>query len=179
MSKITLVNNGELAQSIQNHMAGRVDIPAGETVVINLNPTKDITSQAFLKKFYGQYKDLEVEYDIDDYPLDFEQYTVTFNVDGGSSVDAQTVYEGECAVKPEDPTKDEATFGGWFADSGKTEEYDFATPVFEDITIYAKWSTAGNNVNAGKGGVDVVAGAKVTSKDADDAAPKAAKKSAK
>ena len=179
MSKITLINNGEIAQSIQNHMAGRVEIPAGETVVSNLNPAKDITSQAFLKKFYGQYKDLEVEYDIDDYPLDFAQVTVTFDVDGGSEVEAQTIYEGECAVKPEDPTKEDATFGGWFADEGKTEEYDFATPVVEDITVYAKWSTAGNKINAGKGGVDVVAAAKVTSKDADGEAPKAAKKSAK
>lgn len=164
-SKITLVNNGEIGQSIQNHMAGRVNIAAGETVVINLDPAKDITSQAFLKKFYNQYADiLEITFDISDYPLDFTQITVTFNVDGGSAVDAQTIYEGEKATKPADPTKDEATFGGWFADSGKTVEFDFSTPLFENTTIYALWSTSGNKTNAGEGGIDVTGGTKVTAK---------------
>lgn len=162
MSKITLVNNTDSVQSIQNHMAGRVNIPAGETVDIDLNPAKDITSQAFLKKFYNQYADvLEITYDISDYPMDLESVTVTFNVDGGSAVDAQTVYVGEKATKPADPTKDEATFGGWFADAEKTTEFDFDAPIMEATTVYAKWTVAA----AGKSetaGIDDVS--KVTAK---------------
>lgn len=80
MSKITLVNNGAESQSIQNHMAGRLEVPAGATVEIDLNPAKDITTQAFLKKFYNQYKEvLDITYDIADYPLDldFEDIAVT------------------------------------------------------------------------------------------------------
>ena len=167
MSKITLVNNTEFVQSIQNHMAGRVNIPAGETVVINLDPAKDITTQAFLKKFYGQYADLEVTYDISDYPLDLEQATVTFDVDGGSAVEAQTVYVGAKATKPEDPTKEEATFAGWFADEGKTEEFDFDAPIMEDTTVYAKWSVSGAGKSE-KAGIDDTS--KVTSKTAKKAA---------
>lgn len=162
MSKITLVNNTDSVQSIQNHMAGRVNIPAGETVDIDLNPAKDITSQAFLKKFYNQYADvLEITYDISDYPMDLESVTVTFNVDGGSAVDAQTVYVGDKATKPADPTKDEATFGGWFADAEKTTEFDFDAPIMEATTVYAKWTVAA----AGKSetaGIDDVS--KVTAK---------------
>lgn len=155
MSKITLVNNGEEKFSFQNHMAGRCEIPAGETLVINLDPAKDITSQAFLKKFYDQYKDyVTITYDIADYPLDFAQVDVTFNTDGGSAVAKQTIYEGEKATQPEDPTKDEATFGGWYADEGKTVEFDFNEAIFEDTTVYAKWSTAGKSASAGAGGVD-------------------------
>lgn len=30
-------------------------------------------------------------------------------------------------------------FGGWSKDSAGTEDYDFNTPVTEDITLYAKW----------------------------------------
>ena len=163
-SKITLVNNGEVDQSIQNHMAARVNIPAGETVVINLDPAKDITSQAFLKKFYDQYKDVvEITYDIADYPLDFAQVEVTFNTDGGSSVEKQTIYEGQKATKPADPTKEEATFGGWYADAEKTVEFDFDAPIFENTTVYAKWSVAGAGKNA-TAGIDTVS--KVTEKTA-------------
>ena len=162
MSKITLVNNTDSVQSIQNHMAGRVNIPAGETVDIDLDPAKDITSQAFLKKFYNQYADvLEITYDISDYPMDLESVTVTFDVDGGSAVEAQTVYVGDKATKPADPTKDEATFGGWFADAEKTTEFDFDAPIMEATTIYAKWTVAA----AGKSetaGIDDVS--KVTAK---------------
>ena len=164
MSKITLVNNGTVAQSIQNHMAGRVEIPAGETVIINLDPAKDITSQAFLKKFYNQYAEgLEITYDISDYPMDLEKVTVTFNTDGGSAVAAQEVYVGAKATQPDDPTKEESTFAGWFADSGKTVEFDFNAPIMEATTVYAKWSVAGGGKSATAGIDDT---SKVTAKTA-------------
>ncbi len=63
-------------------------------------------------------------------------YTVTFDVDGGSAVAAQTVNEGEAAVKPADPTKEGFTFVGWYVGDA---EYDFATPVTADVTVKAKW----------------------------------------
>lgn len=76
-STITLTNRGTENVSIQNHMAGRVVIPAAVdeenpgVVIIKLSHAKDITSQAFLKKFYNQYAEfLEITYDIDDYPLE-------------------------------------------------------------------------------------------------------------
>ena len=164
MSKITLVNNGEAIQSIQNHMAARVNIPAGETVVINLDPAKDITSQAFLKKFYNQYAEfLDVTFDIADYPLDLESVDVTFDVDGGSAVAKQTVYIGAKATRPEDPTKEEATFGGWYADAGKTVEFDFDAPIMEATTVYAKWSVAAAGKSE-KAGIDDTS--KVTAKTA-------------
>ncbi|MDE7372868.1 MAG: InlB B-repeat-containing protein, partial [Clostridia bacterium] len=65
-----------------------------------------------------------------------DEYTVTFDSDGGSSVDAQTVKSGEKAVEPDDPSKDEYDFKGWFI--GETK-YDFDTPVTDDITLKAKW----------------------------------------
>ena len=94
-----------------------------------------------------------------------KSYTVTFNTDGGSAIDAQSVQEGNAANKPADPTKEGFDFAGWFV--GDTE-YDFTAPVNADIEILAKWtekaveytvtfnSNGGSAVTAqtvGKGGV--------------------------
>ena len=68
-------------------------------------------------------------------------YTVTFYMDGGSAVPAQTVAKNAKASKPADPTKGGYDFVGWYADSARTVLYDFNTPVTSDVTIYAKWET--------------------------------------
>ena len=78
---------------------------------------------------------------------------VTFEANGGSEVAAVDVASGEKLVKPEDPTKESAAFGGWFTDEGCTAAYDFATAVTEDITLYAKWNEIWNvtlNYNYGE-----------------------------
>ncbi len=66
-------------------------------------------------------------------------YTVTFNSNGGSAVESQTVYEGETATEPTPPTRSGYTFEGWY-DSTLTTAYIFSTPVIADITLYAKWT---------------------------------------
>lgn len=78
-------------------------------------------------------------------------YTVTFNVDGGSAVESQIVEEESYATKPEDPTKDGATFLGWVDKDGKT--FDFAnTAITEDITITAKWQSDKKGCQSGCSG---------------------------
>ncbi len=67
-------------------------------------------------------------------------YSVTFNSNGGSSIDAQTVESGKCATKPTDPTKDGYTFEGWFSDSDLTQMFDFSTAITANVTLYAKWT---------------------------------------
>ncbi|MBQ6030315.1 MAG: InlB B-repeat-containing protein, partial [Oscillospiraceae bacterium] len=67
-------------------------------------------------------------------------YTVTFQSNGGSAVAAQTVTEGEAAVRPADPTRTGFTFGGWYTDSNLTNAYDFSQPVTADLILYAKWT---------------------------------------
>ena len=64
------------------------------------------------------------------------QYTITFDTDGGSEVDAQTVAYGEKAKTPADPTKTGYTFAGWELGGNA---YDFAASVTEDMTLTAKW----------------------------------------
>ncbi len=63
-------------------------------------------------------------------------YTVTFDSDGGSAVEAQTIEADEVATEPTAPTKADYKFGGWFLDG---VAYDFSTPVTGNITLTAKW----------------------------------------
>lgn len=72
-----------------------------------------------------------------------DTYTVTFNSNGGTAVDSQTVTTGGFATEPSPaPTKADATFDGWYADVDLTTPFDFTnTTITADTTIYAKWNT--------------------------------------
>ena len=62
--------------------------------------------------------------------------TVTFQTNGGSSVDVQSIVDGDCATQPADPTRTGYIFQNWqFAGA----EFDFTTPVMYDIVLEAKW----------------------------------------
>ena len=43
-------------------------------------------------------------------------WSVTFDSQGGSAVETQTVKDGELAVRPTDPTKQDYEFLGWYED---------------------------------------------------------------
>ena len=68
--------------------------------------------------------------------------TVTFEADGGSSVDSQTVEPGKTATKPTDPTREGLVFAGWYTDVDCTTVFDFDEPITKDIVLYAKWIDA-------------------------------------
>ncbi len=68
--------------------------------------------------------------------------TVTFESNGGSAVDAQSVNYDEAATEPEAPTKKGYVFGGWYTDEALTEPYTFDEDVQGDKTLYAKWNEA-------------------------------------
>lgn len=69
-----------------------------------------------------------------------QNVTVTFQTNGGSTVDAQTFTAGGTATKPStDPTYGDNVFCGWYSDPDCTQEYDFEDPVNANITIYALW----------------------------------------
>lgn len=66
-----------------------------------------------------------------------EKYTVTFDSDGGSAVEKQTVEEGKKATKPADPTKEGYDFAGWY--NGEAA-FDFETAIKANITLKAHWT---------------------------------------
>ena len=69
----------------------------------------------------------------------YAKRTISFDTDGGSNVSRQNIMYASLASEPTDPEKEEYTFAGWYIDDEFTEEFDFDTPVTEDITLYAKW----------------------------------------
>ena len=71
------------------------------------------------------------------------QYTVTFNSNGGSTVaNIPNVTHGTYITEPSpNPTKANYAFGGWYKEAGLTNAWNFATDtVTQDITLYAKWN---------------------------------------
>ena len=64
------------------------------------------------------------------------EYVVTFNSDGGSTIKSQKVSEGNKVKKPANPTKKGYTFVEWQLDG---EKFDFNTLVVENITLKAVW----------------------------------------
>ena len=67
------------------------------------------------------------------------QYTITFDTDGGSEIAAVTQDFGTAIDAPEQPVKNGYTFGGWFIDETLSEELVFDTMPAQSITVYAKW----------------------------------------
>ncbi len=69
-------------------------------------------------------------------------YTVTFDSQGGSAVESQTVREGNPAAAPTSPTRENFDFGGWYKSAGENAaRWDFSTDrVNENLTLYARWT---------------------------------------
>ncbi|MBT1175946.1 InlB B-repeat-containing protein, partial [Bifidobacterium sp. LC6] len=69
-----------------------------------------------------------------------EQVRVLFDDNYSNDPLAQIVNKGETVSRPADPTRDGYTFDGWFTAASGGSEYDFSTPVTEDVTLYAHWT---------------------------------------
>ena len=93
-------------------------------------PTNDADTKQNIK--IEKNLTIDVKYDLDN-------HTLTFETNGGSTIAPVTVRHGNAVARPADPTKDKYTFIGWYADPEFTEEYDFATVLEADKTIYAKF----------------------------------------
>ncbi len=103
--------------------------------------------------FGGWYKDEELtqEWDFENdlvpgggltlYAKWYMMHTVIYESNGGSPVEPAAVRENEKLIKPNDPTRGESVFGGWYRDAECTQEWDFENDRMPgtDMTLYAKW----------------------------------------
>ena len=137
------------------------------TVTFNTNGGSDVDSQTVAHggkvtkpeaptktgyTFAGWYSNAELttpwDFDTDTVSEDMNlyakwninQYTVTFNTNGGSDVDSLSVDYGEKVEKPADSTREGYTFDGWYSDKDFKTAWDFNTPITADTTLYAKWT---------------------------------------
>ncbi len=132
-----------------NVMEGDVDVPAASVVyrgTVN-NPTPTYEGYTF-KGWYSNPGRTQL-YDFDSLIIgdielyakwEINKYNVTFDSRQGSTVNAQTITHGATAAVPQDSTRDNCTFMGWYADLNDAEPYDFSTPVTDNLTLYAKWN---------------------------------------
>lgn len=67
-----------------------------------------------------------------------DSVTVSFIANGGTAVPTQTIAEGDTATQPE-TNREGYTFRGWSTDKDNYTQFDFTTPVNEDLTLYAFW----------------------------------------
>lgn len=68
-------------------------------------------------------------------------YEVRFESNGGTPVASiMGIQEGGSIAKPQDPTRTQYNFVGWYKEAGLKNKWDFATDtVAENLTLYAKW----------------------------------------
>jgi len=76
------------------------------------------------------------------------RYQVTFDLQGGeaqANFPNQAVRHGDFATEPTTyPINESDHFDGWFTAPTGGEKFDFATPITEDTTIYARWLSVVN-----------------------------------
>ena len=101
--------------------------------------------------FTGWYTDLDTTVDFDfDTPIvdditlyagwNINTYTVTYNTGEGPAVLTEGVNHGDLLTAPTTPTREGYTFTGWYTDLDTTVDFDFDTPIVDDITLYAQWA---------------------------------------
>ena len=71
------------------------------------------------------------------------QYTITFNTNGGNTINPVTQDYGTSISAPTDPVKENYTFDGWYEDQEFNTLFDFTNATLTgNITLYAKWSAS-------------------------------------
>lgn len=68
------------------------------------------------------------------------RYTVVYETNGGSRIDAQEVKTGSIIVAPRNPTISGRYFAGWYTDTTYQTQVTFPLEVDHDMTLYARWT---------------------------------------
>ncbi|MBQ7699192.1 MAG: InlB B-repeat-containing protein [Clostridia bacterium] len=126
----------------------------GETPVYNgEEPTKEATAENTYT-FAGWTPEIVPVAEDTTYTARYDatvnEYTVTFESNGGSDVSVVKVKYGEPVAEPDAPEKKSFAFAGWFADEGLETPYDFTAKITSDTMIYAKWTPISYPVFSGE-----------------------------
>lgn len=75
------------------------------------------------------------------------EWTITYETNGGNTIDASKVKDGESITLPT-PTRSGYKFSGWYTDKEFTNRVNTKYTPDKDVTLYAKWTA-----NSGSGSV--------------------------
>ena len=87
-----------------------------------------------------------------------EKYLLTFETNGGSKIESVLYRPNAYLATPENPTKNNYVFAGWYKDAEFTKEFSFyAAPQMpkKPLTIYAKWEAMNAIVFETNGGTPI------------------------
>ncbi len=71
-------------------------------------------------------------------------YTITYQSNGGSQISSVTKKYNEKLSAPNSPVRAGYTFEGWYSDDKLTEKYSFITMPANNLILYAKWTANAN-----------------------------------
>ncbi len=94
--------------------------------------------------YLGLWTNAVTEFYIDDFKISkVSAVKVNFNTNGGNAVTSLAGISGDSLPTLPTPTRENASFMGWYTDSSCTNPFTATVYPNEDITLYAKWGEAG------------------------------------
>ncbi|MBN2436807.1 MAG: leucine-rich repeat protein [Spirochaetes bacterium] len=123
-----------------------MDLEYFDTTVADVNGDTviNITDALLIAQYYsGQITSFPVEA--------MQSYTVSFDTDGGSTIEPVTLKYGVLLGRPEVPVKAGSYFAGWYKDEAFTQRWNFSADTVTadtisdnaavNIVLYAKWAS--------------------------------------
>lgn len=132
----TVLYYGKLADGTDKSGTGSFELPKG----LPSGYKAYILAEGVNEWKMTDYASEPVEITIPKTDEDKASFDVEFDSKDGTSIETQTITEGEKVKEPVEPTRDGYVFAGWYSDAACTKAYDFSEVVTEDITLYARWT---------------------------------------
>ncbi|HEY8445051.1 MAG TPA: InlB B-repeat-containing protein [Bacilli bacterium] len=89
------------------------------------------------------------------------QYTITFETNGGTEIQEYILDEDEEFTLPDEPIRNGYDFGGWFLDNEFNTPFNPTTKIKNNIVLYAKWNPHEYEITFESNGGSKVASVKV------------------
>lgn len=109
--------------------------PSGST-----NPTSWSVGETYYVKAYGKNGKDGAAFYYSTNAASFTLRSITYNSNGGSTVNTQYVNSGGTYSEPSAPTKDGYTFSNWCTNPTLTADMDWTAAISENKSLYAKWT---------------------------------------
>lgn len=133
---------GEIEVTYDNETTATISM-ADEGVTIDANTNIDANDppvegekNLWVRTVTVRYGDKKDTFDIN---VSHIEYVVSFDYGYDDKTEQVTVWKGETVAEPALPARSGYKFEGWHTTDERPDEYDFATPVTVDMTLYARW----------------------------------------